>query len=206
MTAKQKKLLDTLFSIAASHLDNLKEIGKLLVELRDTGYPIEVCRARLKDEFGLSFSATQTAIRWASGDFGCDDEFIHMLLGKATPSVLTNMSGKTIDDLKAGRFRIVSPTEGKVVTKTIHEMNRAEVRKNLRPQGILTVSATYQKEPIYRNYVATGFEMVSQVERDADRGAVAFICDRNGGSVRIKVSRKLLLQAADSVSPAMQEA
>ena len=127
---------------------NLKRIGSLIIQLVDNGEPLTLVLGRLRN-LGVPVAASTVGMRWASGDYG-DDEQVYSLIEKVPFTWLQKWTNKTVHEVLTNRHTIVSPIEGRVVTKRWEQLTRQEISKNAYSQGLMPVNQDIPRIPRYR--------------------------------------------------------
>lgn len=190
MSKNERKLIDALKQWRHS----IFEIGKLclaMIEAEENTEPelMNICR-----EFGMSQSGFRFALRWARGDYG---EYGDLIANKVPTSIAAMMPAEVISKLATGRHRIISPTEGRVVTKSLAQMNKAEVRHCVRHIGVMPLSEQISREPQIHTCIAAAAEMNGR--------GVTFV-SKGRQPIHMKVSRALLEKALDAVGDEVEAA
>ena len=188
MPKTEQKLLKELRAAAQAWQSNLHRIGQILNDLADAGHSPDLYRKGvLKGEFGIPLASTAVAMRWAAGDYGTADQ-VAQLLGKVRHSILAHMPAAAAKSVLAGKHRIHSRHEHRVVLKSFAEMTPEEVADNISPQGFRPIAARIKAEPVYSTFPAADVVI-------ADRGAGVVFISKGRRSVRVTVSTALLRKA-----------
>jgi len=163
-----------------------RAIGVLLNQLQEAGEPADLYRAHImRDEFGMSMAQSAVAMKWAAGEFGSDED-AEVLVAKVKASELQHMAPEVAQSLLNKKQTIQSPTEKRVVNKTLREMDRDEAHKNIRAIG---VEPFHKTDRPYRSCVAS--HVICE-----DGGT--FIVVRGPMPIRVKLTRKVIAELLES--------
>ena len=174
------KQYTTLESLAVQWRQSMLAIGQELCRLKEVGENTDIVRsAVLRERYGMPMAQSAVAMRWAAGEFGKNAETI---VSKIPAAILYEMPSEVAVSLEEKRHSIQSPTEGRIVSKRLSEMTRAEITHSIDKHGPRTST---KPDRVYRSVVA------SHVEHD-ERGV--YVVTKGISPLRVKLTAKVLAE------------
>lgn len=139
----------------------LKRVGEALLLIEKKGQCLDEAYKVLRDEFAMPRATAEAALLWARGELGTD-ETAELLVRKVPHSTLCNMSAAAREQICRGKHKIVSPSEGRVVNKSLSEFTRLEASRNIGRQGIRPIKPETVKPPAMNYFRAERVEAHKQ--------------------------------------------
>jgi len=147
---KITKLVAKLEAVAERWQACVRDVGAVLIALRDAGDPVDLRRrAILWERFKMPMATSAIAMAWAGGDLG-DDDRARLLVSKVKHSVLERMTPATVNEISTGKHRVVDATNNRVAHLTIEEMDHKTVSQNIMAGGFKPVGNDEKKRPQFR--------------------------------------------------------
>jgi len=182
-----------LTSALSSWRESLLRVGQILNKAQASGEPVDLWRKVICcQQFSMPMATSGVAMRWAAGEYGEGDS-AQMVVARIPHSKLQKMPSSVARDLATKPQKIVSPSENRVVTKTLKQMDAEEIKFCIRDIGVPPVDEQVQKQPRVFGCVARA------VEHDESTNSVVFIGTGNN-PIRMRVTRRLLDDAVEKLA------